>query len=56
MECFAYQKEDGTWGIGWGYPKSGEPIDKMPGSWPTKKAADRAARFNNKGFDVVAFH
>ncbi len=54
MECFAYQKKDGSWGIGWGYPKSGEPVDKMPGSWETRKGAERAARFHNSGIDVIA--
>ena len=56
MECFAYQKKDGSWGIGWGYPKSGEPVDKMPGSWQTRKEAERAAKFHNRGMVVVAIH
>ena len=56
MLCFAYEKTDGTWGIGWGYPKDSEPTDKMPGSWETKEQAEQAAKFHNRGMVVVAIH
>lgn len=55
--CYAYKKANGKWGIGWGtgIDTSKEPVDKLLGEWDEKVDAEKAAKFQMKAFEVVAW-